>query len=64
MGIVPKCRLPESIPPHIQKVNCEISVYELEDHVGEKAFNSDLLLKLGLAKKNYCRFFQLFARKH
>ncbi len=45
-----KCRLPESIPPHIQKVNCEVNVYELEDRIGEKAFNLDLSLKLGLAK--------------
>ncbi len=32
-------------------LNCRKGVYELEDHVGEEALVSNLLPKLGLAKK-------------
>jgi hypothetical protein len=50
--MVPKHELLESIPLHIQELNCEKGVYELEDHVGEKALGLNLLPKLGPAKKN------------
>ncbi len=46
-GMVPKCRLLENIPLHVQ----EVGIYELKDHVEEKALNLDLLLKFGPAKK-------------
>jgi hypothetical protein len=35
---------------HVQKLDYEEGVYELGDHVGEKALNSNLLPRLGLAK--------------
>jgi len=41
----------KNIPLHIQKLNYEKSVYELEDHVGEMALSLNLLLKLGPAKR-------------
>ncbi len=47
---MPKCELFESISLHVQELNCGEGVYELEDHVGEMALNSNLLTKLGLAK--------------
>ncbi len=34
--MVPKCKLPKSITLHAQRLNYEIGVYELKDHVGEK----------------------------
>ncbi len=34
-----------------KKLNCEKNVYELEDHVEEKALSSNLLPKVGLARK-------------
>ncbi len=49
--MVPKHELLENIPLHIQKLNYEKSVYELEDHVGEMALSLNLLLKLGPAKR-------------
>jgi hypothetical protein len=41
--MVPKCKLLESIPLHVQELKCEKSVYELEDYVGEEALSLDLL---------------------
>jgi hypothetical protein len=49
--MVPKHKLFKSIPLHVQKLNCGVSVYELEDHVGEKTLNLQLPPKLGLTKK-------------
>jgi len=34
--MVPKHKLPKSIPLHIQELNYKANVYELEDHVGEE----------------------------
>jgi hypothetical protein len=34
--MMPKCKLPESIPLHAQGLNYKTSDCELEDHVGEK----------------------------
>jgi len=39
--MVPKCKLPESIPLHAQGLNCGVGVCELEDHVGEEELNSN-----------------------
>jgi hypothetical protein len=47
--MVPKHELFESIPLHVQKLNCE-DVYELKDHVGEEELSLNLLPKLGLTK--------------
>jgi len=49
--IMPKCKLFESIPLHVQELNYGKNIYELEDHVGEVASNSNLSPKLGHAKK-------------
>jgi hypothetical protein len=49
--MVPKPILFKNILLHIQGLNCEKCVYELEDHVGQEAFNLNWLLKLGLVKK-------------
>jgi len=38
--MVPKHELLESIPLHAQRLNCGISICELEDHVGENKLNS------------------------
>jgi hypothetical protein len=43
-------KLFKSIPLHIQKLNCEKGIYELEDHIGETTLNSYLLPKLKLVK--------------
>jgi len=62
--MVPKCELPESIPLHGQRLNYLINVSELEDHVGERGWNSNWPTKLGLAKKNFSyKFCQSFARE-
>ncbi len=55
--MVPKQELFESIPLHVQGQNYGEGIYELEDHVGEKALNSNLTLKLGLVKKNHLASF-------
>jgi hypothetical protein len=39
--MVPKCELLENIPLHNQGLNQRTSVYELEDHVGEKGLSSN-----------------------
>jgi hypothetical protein len=49
--MVPKCELLESIPLHGQKFNYGANVCELEDHVGEKGWSSNWLIKLGPIKK-------------
>jgi hypothetical protein len=36
---------------HVQKLDYEKRVYELKDHVKQKALNSNLSVKLRLAKK-------------
>jgi len=51
--MVPKCELLESIPLHAQKLNCEINVRELEDHVEEEGLSSNWAPKLGLTKKTF-----------
>ncbi len=47
---MPKHLLFENILLHIQGLKCGENVYELEDHVGHEALNSNLLAKLGLIK--------------
>ncbi len=37
--MVPKRKLPKSIPFHAQRLNYKANVCELEDHVGEKGLN-------------------------
>jgi hypothetical protein len=50
--MVPEQELLESIPLHIQGLNYGECIYELEDHVGEKALSSNLsLFKLEPIKK-------------
>jgi hypothetical protein len=44
--MVPKRELPESVPLHVQGLNYEANVNELEDHVGEKGLNLNLPTKL------------------
>ncbi len=44
-------KLCEKIPLHVQELNYEEGVYELEDQVEEEAWGLDLLPKLGLIKK-------------
>ncbi len=46
------CKLFKSIPFHVQELKCKKGVYDLKEHVGEEALNSDLPPKLGLIKKN------------
>jgi hypothetical protein len=41
----------KNILVHVQGLNYGEGVYELEDHVGQEALNSKLLLKLGPIKK-------------
>jgi hypothetical protein len=48
--MVLKCKLCENIPLHVQELNCEEGVYELEYQVGEEAWGLYLLPKLGLIK--------------
>jgi hypothetical protein len=38
---MPKCKLFKNIPLHVQELNCERNIYELEDHVGEYTLSSD-----------------------
>ncbi len=54
---MPKHELFENIPLYIQKLNCKENIYELEDHVGEKALSSNYLPKLGLAKELLLKVF-------
>jgi hypothetical protein len=42
--IVLKCKLLESIPLHVPKLNCKKDIYELNDHVGEEALSLNLLI--------------------
>jgi hypothetical protein len=49
--MVPKHKLPESIPWHGQGLNYRTNFCELKDHVGEKGWSLNWLIKLGLAKK-------------
>jgi len=53
---VPKCELFENIPLHVQELNYNEGVYDLEDHDGEEALNSNLLPKLELTKKTLTSF--------
>jgi hypothetical protein len=55
--VVPKRELFESIPLHSQGLNCGTWVCELEDHVGEKGWNSNWPTKLGPAKKLLLQIF-------
>jgi hypothetical protein len=41
----------KNIPLHIQGLNYREGVYELKDHVGQEALNSNLLLKLRPIKR-------------
>jgi hypothetical protein len=54
---MPKHKLLESIPLHVQKLNYKEGIFKLEDCVGEKTLNLDLLPKLGLAKRTFTSFF-------
>jgi hypothetical protein len=49
--MLPKCKLFKSIPFHVQELKCRKGIYDLKDHVGEEAFNSNLPPKLGHVKK-------------
>jgi hypothetical protein len=42
--IVLKCKLLENIPLHVLELNCKKDIYELKDHVGEKALSLNLSL--------------------
>jgi hypothetical protein len=53
---MPKHKLFKSIPLHVQELNYKENIYELEDHVGEVAPNSNLSPKLGPTKKNSYKF--------
>ncbi len=53
---MPKCELFKSIVLHVQELNYGEGICELVDHVGEKALNSNLLPKLGLAKRTLASF--------
>jgi hypothetical protein len=44
---------------HIQGLNCEKNVYELEDHVRQEALSSNLLLKLRPIKKFFMQVFPI-----
>jgi hypothetical protein len=48
---MPKCKLFKNIPLHVQELNYERSIYELEDHVGENALSSDWPPKHGPTTK-------------
>jgi hypothetical protein len=49
--LMPKHKLFESILLHVQELNYKENIYELEDHVGEVAPNSNLSPKLSSQKK-------------
>jgi hypothetical protein len=49
--MMPKCELFKSTPLHVQKLNYKKGIYELDDHVGEKALRSCLRLKFRPTKK-------------
>jgi hypothetical protein len=49
--MVPKRKLPKSIPLHGQGLNSGANICELEGHVGEKRLNSNQLAIFGLIKK-------------
>ncbi len=61
---MPKCELFENIPLHFQELNYKKNIYELEDHVGEKAFNSNLLPKLKPVKKTFFTCFPTYLLKN
>ncbi len=48
---MPKHEFPKSIPLHGQGLNYGVNIYELEDHVGEKGWNTNWSMKLGFVKK-------------
>jgi hypothetical protein len=47
----PKHELFKDIPLHVQELNSKKNIYELKNHAREKALNSNLPPKLGLAKR-------------
>jgi len=49
--MVPEHLLLKSIILHVQGLNCGEGIYELEDHVGHEALNTNLLPKRGFVKK-------------
>jgi hypothetical protein len=49
--MVPKHKLLENIPLHVQKLKCKKGIYELKGHVGEEMLRSSLPPELGPAKK-------------
>ncbi len=49
---------------HVQELNYEKNVYELKDHVGEKALNLNLLPKLVFTKKTPCASFPNYLLKN
>jgi hypothetical protein len=53
---VPKCESLKSSPLHVQELNYNEGVYDLEDHDGEEALSSNLLPKLEPTKKTLTSF--------
>jgi len=53
---MPRHKLFESIPLHVQEFNYGENIYEFEDHVGEVASNSNLSPKFGLVEKTPTSF--------
>jgi hypothetical protein len=47
----------QNYSPTRQKLDCEINIYELEDHVGEEGLSLNLLLKHGRIKKLFLQVF-------
>jgi hypothetical protein len=61
--MVPKCVLFENIIMHIQGLKCGKGVYDMEDHVGQEAFSSNLLPKFGLVRKCILHVFPITCSK-
>jgi hypothetical protein len=57
--MVPKHELPGNIPLHGQRLNWEVNICELEDHVGEKGWSLNWSTKLVLAKKLFLQVFSV-----
>jgi hypothetical protein len=62
--MVPKCELFENIPLHFKELNYKNIIYKLEDHVGEKALNLNLLPKLKPAKRTLLTCFPNYLLKN
>jgi hypothetical protein len=57
--MVPNHELLKSIPLQGQGLNFKANVCELEDHVGEKGWNSNWPTKLGFVKKFLLQVFPI-----